>query len=171
MLAVPRRTAQVAATSVCGYGIVTVSDEAVAVGLALAAAASIGALGRDLAHSRARSRRRTVDYVEQCVAAAAPIGLAFADEQTEYPVAEAAWIEWREETRRGLPPRFRSEFVEPDPATRRALLAGRPITSSREAAAAGLRWDLHQLRRIEERLQGAGERLGPGGARTGDPRR
>jgi hypothetical protein len=162
MFAAPRRTAQLAATSVFGYGVVTVSDDAVVVGLALAAAASMGAFGRDIALSRAQLRRQAIEYVDQRLAAAAPIRLAFADARTDYHEVEAAWIEWREETRHGLPRRFHRDFLEADPARRRAVFGGRAITSSREAAAAGFEWDVHQLPRVGQSLRGveSAERVG-----------
>lgn len=162
VFAAPRRTAQLAATSVFGYGVVTVSDDAAVVGLAVAAVASMGVFGRDVLVSRLRLRRRAIEYVDLRLAAATPVRLAFADNRTEYRVVETAWIGWREETRRGLPRRFQRDFIQVDPARRSAVLGGRSITSSREAAAAGFEWDVHQLRRIGNGLRGseAGERIG-----------
>lgn len=148
----PRRTAELAASSAFGYASTAASDGFVQLGLGLAAVAAIGTFGIDLALTWSQGRRRVVAFIDRRLAAAAPIRAAFADAATDYQAVEAAWIEWREETRRGLPRRCRLEFIESDPARRVAFLAGRPIGCSRDAVAAVLDWDLHRLGSLAERL-------------------
>jgi hypothetical protein len=97
-------------------------------------------------------RSKAATIVERQLAAAMPLLAQFSDEDVDYASVERSWITWRDETRHALPRRLRVKFTSADLTGRRVTLAGRPIGSAREAAAALLDWDIYRLRKIRDHL-------------------